>query len=108
MNAIIACAAPGSTLTFVSGSYPGGLIVNTPQLTFDLNNVTIGAGSPAFTINAPDTTILGPGILDGNGNSSPAILVKANGDNFILDGVEIREWLDGVQVEGSVEFDQDR
>ena len=102
MNAIIACAAPGSTLSFVSGAYPGGLIVGTNNLTFKLNGLTVGPGSPAFTINADNVTIQGPGVLDGNGNSYPAILVNAGADNFTLQGVEVREWANGVQLAGSV------
>jgi hypothetical protein len=104
MNAIIACAAPGTTLTFESGAYPGGLLVGAGKsdLTFDLNGTTVNNGSPAFTIDGDDITIQGPGILSGD-STSPGILVNAGANNFILDGVQVTNWLDGVQVSGAVE-----
>ena len=104
MNAIIACAAPGSTLTFEGGTYPGGLIVGPTksELTFELNGATVGAGSPAFTISGDDITINGPGKLLGD-SLSAGVVVNAGADNFILDGVEITGWTDGVYVGGAVE-----
>jgi parallel beta-helix repeat protein len=104
MNAIIACAVPGSTLTFEGGSYPGGLLVpgDKSDLTFTLNGAVISAGSPAFTIDGENITIEGPGLLDGGGADDPAILVNAGADNFILNGVEVTGWRDGVELAGSV------
>lgn len=104
MQAIVDCAAPGSTLMYESGGYPGGLVVNTNNLTFKLNSLTVGPGSPAYTINADDVTILGPGVFDGTGGSpaSPAIVVNAGADNFTLEGTEIKNWTNGVQLTGSV------
>ena len=64
-------------------------------------------GSTPIIVDDDDFTLNGPGTLDGltgGFNSAfPAILVKAGADNFILNGVEIKRWEDGVQVEGSVE-----
>lgn len=100
-------ALPGQTIIPI-GAEPlaGGGIANVAGVTIDLSGQTVGPGSPAFTINADDITIKGPGILDGDtgsGNSiDPAILVNAGADNFILDGVEIRHWADGVELAGDV------
>lgn len=105
MNAIIACAEPGSTLTFASSATPfhGGLIVGPSRtnLKFMLNGQTVGASSPAFTIEGDNITIQGPGVLDGDGSSDPGVWVKSGADNFILDGVEVREWANGIQVSGT-------
>lgn len=105
MNAIIACAEPGSTLTFATSGTPfhGGLIVGPSRtdLTFELNGQTVGASSPAFTIEGDNITIQGPGVLDGDGSSDPGVWVKDGADNFILDGVEVREWANGIQVSGN-------
>ncbi|MBN1538148.1 MAG: right-handed parallel beta-helix repeat-containing protein [Anaerolineales bacterium] len=103
MNAVLACALPDATITFEGGTYPGGLVVDNDDLTFNLNGATVGSGSPAFTINGDNITIQGPGTLDGNASLDPGILVNAGADNFILDGVEVTEWADGVQVAGAVE-----
>jgi hypothetical protein len=101
-NLILACAPAYSVIEFEEGVFAGGLVVNTPGLTINLNGGTVGAGSPAFTIAAADVTIQGPGVLDGNGDASPAILVVAGGDNFTLKDVEVREWADGVEVAADV------
>ena len=71
-------------------------------MTINLNGQTVGPGSPAFTINADDFTLNGPGTLDGGASSSPGILVNGGADNFILNNVEIKNWADGVEVAGSV------
>ena len=104
-NAILASAGPGCTVRFTAPAwtYPGGLVVNTLGVTIDLNGTTVGQGSPAYTINADDLTIIGPGVLDGNGSTSPGILVNGGADNFILEGAEIREWAAGVEVVGAHE-----
>lgn len=101
-NAVIACAA-GKTVTYAGDPLAGGVVVNTNGVTINLNGATVGPGSPAFTINADDVTILGPGVLDGTGSSDPGILVNGGADNFILDGVEVKDWADGVQLAGSVD-----
>ncbi len=101
IQAILDCAGPGSVVKFESGSYPGGLVVNNSAVTLKLNGCTIGHGSPAFTIIGNDVTISGPGVLDGNGEASPGILVQ-NAGNFTLQNAEVREWLDGIQVTGDV------
>lgn len=82
---------------------PGGGTAAHDNLTIDLHGCTAGPGSPFLTVTGDNVTVFGPGILDGNGSSDPAILVNAGADNFILDGVQIKGWLDGVQVAGAVE-----
>jgi len=103
LNDIMACAAPNTTITFEGGPYPGGIEVISNELTFNLNGSTLGAGSPAFIINADNIIINGPGKIDGLGSTDPGILVNAGSDNFILNGVEVTNWQDGVQVAGAVE-----
>jgi len=102
MNTIIACAAPGSTLTFESGAFPGGLVVDNNGLTFDLNGVTVGPGSPAFTVNGDNFTINGPGTLDGGGSSDHAIVVADGVSNFTLNNAEILNWANGVHYAGEI------
>lgn len=96
-------ALPGETIQAV-GVEPlvGGATANQPGVIIDLNGKTVGPGSPFLTVNAADITVNGPGVLDGYGSASPAILVNAGADNFILNGVEVREWADGVELAGSV------
>lgn len=101
-QAIINCAAPGATVLFQSGSYPGGYVINTDALHIKANGTTIGAGSPAFTINADDVVIQGPGLLDGGGAAFPAVLVNAGADNFTLRDATVTGWQDGVQLAGDV------
>jgi hypothetical protein len=104
-QAIIACAA-GKTVTYAGSPSMGGVVINTNGVTINLNGVKVGPGSPAFTINADDVSILGPGLLDGLtgivNHDTPAILVNAGADNFTLNGVEITRWSSGVQVAGAV------
>jgi nitrous oxidase accessory protein NosD len=102
MNEIIACVAPGSTLTFEGGTYPGGLIVDRDDLTFELNGAEIGSASPAFTINGDYIVINGPGTLDGGGSSDHAIVVADGVIDFTLDTVEITGWADGVHFNGVI------
>lgn len=106
MNALLACAVPGSTFTFSDPgyAYPGGIMVGATQsdLKFLLNGASVGAGSPAFIIDGDDVTIQGPGVLDGAGSTGPGILVNAGADNFILDRVEVTGWQDGLELAGSV------
>jgi hypothetical protein len=66
-----------------------------------LNGATVGHGSPAFTISAANVTILN-GTLDGAGDTSPAILVQSGGDNLALQGVEITNWADGIEISADV------
>ena len=92
-------ALAGQTIQAV-GTTPlgGGGIANVAGVTISLNNKIVGPGSPAFTINADNVTVQGPGVLDGNGSTDPAILVNAGADNFTLQGVEVREWANGVKL----------
>lgn len=92
----------GGTYPVSAGTHPGGVVITANGVTINLNGSTVGAGSPAFTINADDVTINGPGVLDGDGDASPGILVTEGADNFILDGVEVREWANGVELAGDV------
>ena len=99
-------ASPGDIIRAVGTSpLAGGATANTAGVIIDLNGKTVGPGSPAFTIVADDVTINGPGVLDGNGAAFPGVLVQAGADNFILNGVEIREWTDGIQVAGVADGD---
>ena len=104
MNAVIACAAPGSTLTFEGGTYEGGLVVGADKtdLTLELNGATIGSSSPAFTINGDYIVINGPGTLDGGGSSDHAIVVADGVIDFTLDTVEITGWADGLHFNGVI------
>jgi len=105
-QAVLNCAAPGTVVRLESGTYDGGLQVNSSGITIDLNGCTVGEGSPAFTINAADVTVLGPGTLDGFTGAAnsldPAVLVASGGDNFTLKDMEVQRWADGVEVEASV------
>ena len=94
-------AVEGDTIQIGPGVYQEHVLVD-KSLTFYLNGAVLGPGSPAFTIAGDDITIHGPGILDGVGSTDPAILVQGGADNFILNGVEITGWRDGVELEGSV------
>jgi nitrous oxidase accessory protein NosD len=101
-NAILACVPANGTVNFeADGLFEGGIVVNTPGLTINLNGGAVGAGSPAFTIAAADVTIQGPGALAGNG-IDPGVLVVAGGDNFTLKDVEVRDWAAGVAVDADV------
>ena len=107
IQAVFDCAE-GATVIFENGAYPGGIVVDTPNTTINLNGSTFGPGSPAFTINAANVTILGPGTLNGDptatgtNSSDPAVLVNAGADNFTLKDVEVLNWEDGVQIAGDV------
>lgn len=93
----------GQEIKFVgTGPIGGGATSNTAGVTINLNGGTFGPGSPFLTVNSADMTVIGPGTLDGNGSTDPAILVTTGGDNFILNGVEVREWANGVEVANSV------
>lgn len=97
-------AAYGDTVIPLSpGPWPGTTTVNTNGVTIDLSGATFTGGSSALVISADDVTVMGPGVFDGGGDLFPAIVVNAGADNFILDGVEIKGWSDGVQVAGAVE-----
>lgn len=102
MNSVIACAPPDTTFTMDAASLPGGLVVHGNDLTFNLNGATVGAGSPAFEIFGDNVTINGPGTLDGD-HASSGIVVHDGADNLIIDKLEIKNWIDGVSVEGSHE-----
>ncbi len=94
--------AGAGTYNVAAGTHPGGIVVNANGATINLDGATIGHGSPAFTINADDVTVTGPGVLDGGATTNNAIEVNSGADNFTLDGVEIKNWgLAGVLVDGT-------
>ena len=106
LQAAVNAASAGDVIVAVTaGPFgpEGSAVVGTAGVTINLQGRTFGPGSPAFTISADDVTILGPGVLDGNGSTSPGILVNGGADNFILEGAEIREWAAGVEVAGAHE-----
>ncbi len=101
----LAAAATGDTIQGVCSGLtpiPGGGTAAVPNVTIDLNGCVAGPGSSFVTVTANDVTVRGPGVLDGAGSADPAIVVKAGAGNFILQGVEVRGWGDGVFLEGSV------
>ena len=106
MQAAVDAASPGDVIVLLAdGPFgpEGGAVVGTAGVTIDLNGATVGPGSPAYTIDADDVTLLN-GILDGTGDpASPGVLVLGGADNFTLENVEVRKWSDGVQVAGPVE-----
>jgi len=96
-------ASYGDTIQAVGGEpLAGGATASTSGVIVDLNGKTAGPGSPFLTVTAADVTVLGPGTLDGNGSTDPAILVQSGGDNFRLEDVEVTDWYDGVEVASSV------
>ena len=100
--AVFACAPVNGVVTFEGGSYPGGYTITTNGLNIKLNGSTVGAGSPAFTIDADDVSLLGPGLLDGGGVTDPGVLVLAGADNFTLKDAHVTGWQDGLRLAGSV------
>lgn len=101
IQAAVDSAAEGDTIQIGPGAYAEHVTIQ-KSLALHLNGAVLGPGSPAFTVDSDDITIKGPGVLDGAGSSDPAILVQSGANNFILDGVEIRGWRDGVELAGSV------
>lgn len=103
-QAVLDCAASGSTITFAinAAPYAGGIVVNTNALTLNLGSNTFGPGSSWLIVNADDVTVLGPGVIDGDGDTNPAIVLNGGADNFTLKDTEVREWAHGVEVSGSV------
>ncbi|QLQ06872.1 MAG: hypothetical protein HZY76_13050 [Anaerolineae bacterium] len=100
-------ALAGDTIRAVGSSpVPGGATANTADVVIDLNGKTAGPGSPFLTVAAADITVSGPGVLDGwtglANSTFPAVLINSGGDNFILDGVQVKRWADGVEVANSV------
>jgi len=100
--AVFAQAPVNGTVIFEDGSYPGGYTITTNGLNIKLNGSTVRAGSPAFTIDADDVSLIGPGILDGGGASDPGVLVVTGADNFTLKDTRVTGWQDGVRLAGSV------
>lgn len=101
-QAVFNCAPANSVVTFQGGTYPGGYVINTNGLRVKLNGATIGAGSPAFTIDAGDVVIQGAGTLDGAGAADPGVLVNTGADNFTLRDTTVTGWQDGVRLAGDV------
>jgi len=102
--AALAAAVEGTTIHLLAGTYTGGLVLNKEALIVrGTDGAIVGAGSPAFTITAPDVLIEGL-VIDGTGDldSSPGILVQAGGDNLMVRDCEIANWVDGIEVAASV------
>lgn len=99
MNPVIACAADGSTFIF-DGNTAGGIIVPEAKtgLTFEMNGATVGVGSSSFLIFGNDIVINGPGVIDGTGGEDNDPGIAVFGDNFILDGVELKNVHGGAVV----------
>lgn len=103
VQAILNCAGSGATVLFSGGTYPGGLVITTNGVTINFNGATVGHGSPAVIVDADNVTLNGPVIFDGTGNSdsSAGILVQTGADNFTLRNAEVRNWRDGIEIDGS-------
>ncbi len=102
-NAIITCAT-GKTVTYDGNPVAGGVVVNTNGVTINLNGSTVGHGSPAYTINADDVTILGTVVLDGGGSLARSGRAGDGGRRQLhAPGHGTQNWADGVEVAGSVE-----
>ncbi|MCA9937139.1 MAG: right-handed parallel beta-helix repeat-containing protein [Anaerolineales bacterium] len=106
---LVDVANPFDTITLDSGRSYVGATVNVDDLTINLNGATILAGSPGLIIAADNVTVTcadSGGVLDGDTGGGPStfpgILVQAGADNAIIEGCEILNWADGVQVEGDV------
>ena len=107
-QAVLDDAIPGDSILCMPGtSIAGSYQITIENLNLQLNDCKFTGDLPALIINADDITVLGPGLFDGwtgsANNASPAIVVKAGADNFILENVEIKRWSDGIHVEGAVE-----
>ena len=91
----------GDVITPVnSGQIPGHTVITKGGITIELNGRTFTGGSPFLDVMAPDVTVLGPGVLDGN-HVDDAIVIHEDGDNFWLEGVEIKNWESGVHIVGT-------
>ncbi len=102
LQAALDAVLEGGTVNVAEGTYAGGNIVTKNGVTIYLNNATVGHGSPAFTINADDVVLQGPGTLNGGGTADPAVLVNAGADNFTLRDTSVMGWQDGLELAGSV------
>ncbi len=98
---ILNCAS-GQTVTYAGAPATGGASVYANGVTIDLGGFTVGPGSSAFTIYGDDVT-LENGILDGAADPAPGVLVADGADNFIAQNMEIKNWGDGVEVQGAHE-----
>ncbi len=101
-------AVEGSTINIIASSsapnYDGGWALDIPGITIrSADEAVVGAGSPAFTVSAPDVLIEGL-VIDGTSDTenSPGILVQAGGDNLMVRNCEIANWADGIEVAASV------
>jgi hypothetical protein len=92
----------GDTLVLVTGQHAGGIVIDTPGIKIKGQpGAVVGPGSPAFTVAAADVT-LEDLVIDGEGSTSPGVLVTTGGDNLTIYNSEILDWATGVEVEDSV------
>ena len=109
INAVLTCAAPGSTITFGIGNHPGNLVIpaGREHLTLVLQNgAVINASSPCFNVQADFTTIKAQNI----GMASCVTVAGSNGidvaaglRNLTVDGLEITgAGNDGIHFAGAI------
>ena len=95
INATIACAANGSTFTFETGGFAGGIEVHAPKehMTLVLKDyAVVTATSPCFDVSADYTTIMAENIgmaFCYTAAGSNGIDVADNIRNLTVDGLEI-------------------
>lgn len=116
LQPLVDAANPGDTITLQPGETYTGAVIDKQNLTIDLNDATIvpGPSGAALTITAADTSLIcfAGGLIDGDldgypgdpalPSPHPGIVVQVGADNLIIDGCEVRHWLDGVSIAGSV------
>ncbi|GAB4164279.1 MAG: hypothetical protein Fur0021_39830 [Candidatus Promineifilaceae bacterium] len=116
LQALIDAAYVGDTITLQPDQAYTGAVVYKPGLSLNLNGATIMSGptGPGLIITAADVAIICSvgsridGDLDGYPgdpavpSSFPGIQMQAGADNVIIEGCDIRNWLDGVQVTHSL------
>lgn len=103
LQAALDAVAAGGAVVAV-GRHEGGLTVGTPGLTLQLTGATIGPSSPALTVAADDTTIVG-GVFDGTGAAagSPGLVVGAGVARLWVQGCVVSHWPgDGIRLQGAV------
>ncbi len=104
LQAALDAALGGQTIIpLTAGPFAGESIASTRGVTINLSGATFTGGSSFLIVAADDVRVVGPGVLAGGGNASPAIVVQPGADNFILENVEVNGWTDGVHVAGPVE-----
>jgi len=107
-DAVDDAIAGDTIIPIASGPFgaEGSANVTIEGVTIRLEGRTFTGGSPVLIVDADNVTVQGPGVFDGwtgsANNASPAVLVNGGADNFALRDVEVKRWVDGVQLAGSV------